>query len=83
MAGLDTPVAEKIREIIEQREDILHGWSDQEIAAEAARRARAGLDPQRAAAFAPVGTGDWSGVIAEIRSETDNDGQERSTRRQA
>jgi hypothetical protein len=66
MAGTGEPIVEAIRTIIENQEDIVHGWSDQRIVEEASRRTGATL-----------AGGDWSSLIAEIRSATDNDGQER------
>jgi hypothetical protein len=70
MAGTGEPIVEEIRTIIENQEDIVNGWSDQRIVEEAGRRAGA-----------TVAGGEWSAIIAEIRSATDNDGQERQNRR--
>jgi hypothetical protein len=66
MTGTSEPIVEEIRTIIENQEDITNGWSDQRIVEEASRRAGA-----------TVAGGDWSALVAEIRSATDNDGQER------
>jgi hypothetical protein len=62
-------MVDALREIIESQEDIRNGWSDQRIVEEASRRAGA-----------TVAGGEWSTLIAEIRSATDNDGQERHNR---
>jgi hypothetical protein len=70
MARTDEPIVEEIRTIIESQEDILNGWSDLRIVEEASKRAGA-----------TVAGGDWPSLIAEIRSATDNDGQERSNPR--
>jgi predicted helicase len=70
MARADEPIVEEIRTIIESQEDILNGWSDLRIVEEASRRTGA-----------TMAGGDWSALIAEIRSATDNDGQERHERR--
>lgn len=69
MAGATEPIVEEIRTIIENQEDIANGWSDLRIVEEASRRAGATL-----------AGGDWSALVAEIRSATDNDGQERHDR---
>ena len=70
MARAESPVVEQIRRIIENEDDVLNGWGDEQIVAEAVRRAgdgtEAGAEKER-----------WATVIAEIRSATDNDGQER------
>lgn len=71
MASTDDPVVEEIRNILAEGEDVAQGWSDRRIVEEATRRA-GGTTPPAAGA-----TDRWVAMIAEIRSETDNDGQER------
>jgi len=75
MASTDGPMMDEIRNILAGGEDITQGWSDERIVEEANRRVgnRAGSTTMPA-----VGAMDrWGTLIAEIRSETDNDGQER------
>ena len=72
MASTDGPMAEEIRKILADGEDITHGWSDERIVAEASRRVG-----NRAGGKTADAVEDWGTVIAEIRSGTDNDGQER------
>ena len=71
MASTDSPVVEEIRGILAEGEDVAQGWSDQRIVEEASRRAG------NTTTLAAGAMDRWGAVIAEIRSETDNDGQER------
>lgn len=77
MAFADDPMVEAIRGILASGEDITHGWSDRRIAEEASRRVGSTTAPVSGAMDR------WGAVIAEIRSETDNDGQERRLSRSA
>jgi hypothetical protein len=77
MASTDGPMIEEIRTILAGGEDITHGWSDERIVEEASRRV--GNRADNTAETAVRAMDRWGAVIAEIRSETDNDGQERQT----
>ena len=62
---------EAIRAILAGGEDITHGWGDRQIVEEARRRVGNGSAPDGGAIDR------WVAMIAELRSETDNDGQGR------
>ena len=68
MAADSTAMENEIQRIVRDGEDVRHGWSDRQIVEEAARRAGGTGDAE---------SGRWNDVIATIRSQSDNDGQER------
>lgn len=72
MASTDGRIEEEIRDIVASGEDVIHGWSDRQLVAEAGRRAGIASDAEG------VAMDRWGAVIAAIRSETDNDGQTRA-----
>lgn len=70
MAAAHGRVEEEIRNILASGDEATRGWSDEQIVAEAYRRA--GAD-------APGGATNQSGdMVARIRSSMDNDGQTRA-----
>lgn len=72
MAATDGRMEEAIRDILTSGDETTHGWSDEQVIAEARKRAGD-------VATAPGGAMDrWEQMIAEIRSATDNDGQTRA-----
>jgi hypothetical protein len=79
MAAADRSAAvkEQIRQIVTDGEDTRQGWGDEQIVAEAMRRVRGSARSADTSGPAIDATDDWSAIISEIRSETDNDGQTR------
>jgi len=69
MAAADGRVEEEIRNILASGDEATRGWSDEQIVAEAYRRA--GTDTSGEA------TSDSGDMVARIRSGMDNDGQTR------
>jgi hypothetical protein len=65
-------IEDAIRTIFDEREHLHHAWGDHRIVKEALHRA--GVQPTAADATLLAS---WVAIIGEIRSETDNDGQER------
>ena len=72
MASNDGRMEEAIRGILESGEETTRGWSDEQVIAEARKRAGDAADATDDA------TDRWTAVIAEMRSATDNDGQTRA-----
>ncbi len=68
-------IEDAIRTIIDDREHLHHAWGDHRIVREALYRV--GMPPTAADATTLTA---WVAMIGEIRSETDNDGQERIPR---
>ncbi|MGI8857683.1 MAG: hypothetical protein ACR2JW_18265 [Thermomicrobiales bacterium] len=71
MTSTDGQMEEAIRDILASGEEATHGWSDQQIIAEARRRAGA-ADSDHAMMDR------WEILVTQLRSGTDNDGQTRA-----